>query len=209
MHTPDFRCVTSWLAAALACVVLPSVALQAQTADSTTFRAGQWGAEFAMGGFSSLGVLRFSTPRRAWIGAVTGRLENVERESDPSSPPFPPFGFAFERSGIDLSLGHRWYRDIAPRVQQHVTLGALISGARQNRVAPRQADVSENSVGGGAFADLGAIWMVTQKLSLGAAWNAQLVLGRTTTNGLPEQRQTTTSTTLSLGQVTIRGALYF
>ncbi len=79
------RLLRWWLSSAMLVPLLaaqPSV-MQAQNPDSMTFRSGQWGAEFSLAGsFAGLGVQRFSTPTRAWVASVQGRLQDVSGDTD-------------------------------------------------------------------------------------------------------------------------------
>lgn len=68
-------------------------------------------------------------------------------------------------------------------------------------------------VAGGAFADVGAQWLVAPQLALGASWQAQATVGRQTENRAVPSNVITDATgtllALSLGRVAIRGTLYF
>ncbi len=191
-----------------ACVATLPVALAAQSADTTGFRAGQWGAEVGLdAGFSNLGVLRFSAPGRAWLGVLGARDERISIENempDGSSE----VARSWETSELVLRLGHRWYRSIASSVQQHVTVGGLIGGRRRDTEGPFSTG-PERSFGVGVVADIGAIWMVTRRLSLGAAWNADAIRYRATGGASPAQEYTRSGVELSFGRVDLRAALYF
>ncbi len=176
--------------------------LRAQSSDSTTFRAGQWGAEFALGGYNSLGVMRFSSPTRAWIGALSGQFRSIDDDSNP-----PQAGGVTGSSAMNVQLGHRFYRPATTHVMQHLTVGALAGVTRTKVERESGPDTNINSVAG-LFADLGALWMVTRSLSLGAAWTLSATVTRTENNtNFFEQDRTVTN--VSFGQVSIRGALYF
>jgi len=198
---------------AVALCPLAVTAQPAASADSSQFRAGQWGAEFGLGNFASAGVLRFRSPTRAWFGSVSGL---VQRSS--SNDRLRPR----DQSQFDLSLGHRWYRPATPRIWQFATVGALLGYSTTeitiaSSVAGQPMTVvnrlTTERVAGGAFADLGAQWLVTPHLALGASWQAQATVGRQTEDGAVPINTFTdaTGTTLglSLGRVAIRGTLYF
>lgn len=202
--------------AALAVALVPlSVSAQsAAPADSSPFRAGQWGAEFGLGNFSSAGLLRFRSATTAWLGSVSGLVERSSASGDLLRPR--------EQTQFDLSLGHRWYRPATASIWQYATVGALV-GYGTTEVTTRFVVVGQpiNELGqarseriaGGAFADIGAQWLVTPQLALGASWQAQATVGRLTEPdsrpGTGGTEQTSTVLGLSLGRVAIRGTLYF
>ena len=183
----------------------------AASGDTLPFRAGQWGVEFNLGSFTSVGVLRFRAPNRAWVGSV-----GAEYSRTPSASVLADR----KSSRVDLALGHRWLRPVRPTVSQFVTVGALV-GWRQvepatpTSIVPGQttfASPRSSSLVGGLSADLGAQWMVTSSLSLGAQWRAQALISRdrerpATSSSAPDQ--TRTSLGLSVGRVGVLGALYF
>ncbi len=191
-----------------ACVVASPASLAAQSADTTGFVARQWGAEIGINaGFTSLGVLRFSAPNRAWLGVVGANFERNRINEDLSDV---PSGVEIRRywdsADLEVRLGHRWYRSVASSVQQHVTVGGVIAGARRDNGGLFSSE-SDRAIGGGVFADVGALWMVTRRLSLGAAWNAEALGFRATVGEAPQFRRVTTS--IEFGRIDLRGALYF
>lgn len=196
--------------------VLPAFAVRAQApaSDSTGFRAGQWGTEFTLGSNlgnpTGVGALRFHSARRALLLDVLGRVswqsgEALLMESQ-----------TFGR----LRLGTRWYRPVTRQILQSLTLGVLMS--RDQRTQEQRYVVSGDSVktrsniaGGGLFGELGANWMVTSHLSLGAAWHADVTYTRITqrTEGgdpmrLPPNVRST-QWSASLGQLVLRAGVYF
>ena len=189
------------------------VVMTAQEQDSTAFRAGQWGVEFSLGGsFVGLGAQRFSTPKRAWMASVRGRFRDVTGDTDSLSSSL--FDFSLPQANLEqvqLTLGHRWYRSLTDNVLQHVTVGALASTFRETRFRRASPDITSRSIGGGVYAELGAMWMVTQRLSLGAAWTAQATLARSTLENLAPAgtKRRSTSTHIAFGDVRMQGALFF
>lgn len=198
---------------AVALVPLSVTAQPTASADSTPFRAGQWGAEFGLGNFASAGVLRFRSPTKAWFGSASGLVQRSTSDE---------FLRPREQTQFDLSLGHRWYRPVTPRIWQFATVGALVGYGTTELITtvsmvgqPMTAvnRLTTERVTGGAFADLGAQWLVTPQLALGASWQAQATVGRQTEDGAVPRNVITdaTGTTLglSLGRVAVRGTLYF
>jgi hypothetical protein len=182
-------------------------ALSAQDADVLPFRAGQWGAEFiASGGFNGAGVLRFLAPGRALVleGAASRSEIDYQRATDRTL------------TGIQLRLGHRWYRPAHARVVQSLTIG--VSGQRSSERYDENLEVGELSAratSGGAFAEVGAAWMVAPQLSLGASWGGALQYVRSTSviRPVPAPAQTETvrgrQLNATIGQLGLRVSLFF
>ncbi len=180
---------------------------------SLPFRAGQWGAEFGLGSYTSAGFVRFRAPSRAWVGTVSG---DYTRQT--------PEGNLPDRtsSQLDVTAGHRWFRAVLPNVSQFVTLGGVL-GSRRFEATSRQSTFPDpgtvevrstrTSYFAGVVADVGAQWMVTPSLSLGAKWGAQAVVGRDRERFRGSPSSTTdltgTSTSLFLGRIAVLGTLYF
>ena len=189
----------------------------AQASDSLPFRPRQWATEFALGSsFSSVGLVRFLSARRALLLDFGG---SVERESANRSTNQHS---ATNRTDLRLRVGPRWYRPLAPRVARYIAAGlaTTMSRVRSNANSVLQAQgysVEERGTGLGGFGELGALWFVTDHLSLGASWNASLVFRRSTEERQVDSRAPqpqlfrtrVNGTRLDFGQIAVRGALYF
>ncbi|MBL0937651.1 MAG: hypothetical protein IBJ03_02090 [Gemmatimonadaceae bacterium] len=187
----------------------------ANTPDSTNFRAGQWGAEFALGSSldspAGVGVLRFSKPRRAYVLDVSGQVSRQSGDGPGKQ----------SQSTARLRLGTRWYRPLSSRVLQSLTLGALVSSDQrdqQSTFSALQGPLVKSrtmSTGGGVFAELGGTWMVTSQLSLGAAWQGNVLysrFSRRTVNGdssIFGVDGRVTQWSAALGGLGLRAGLYF
>lgn len=197
-------------------VVAVPVAAQtapASTPDSLPFRAGQWGAEFGLGSYTSVGFVRFRSPNRAWVGTLSAEYTRQQPEGNLPDR---------TSSQLDVTAGHRWFRAVLPNVSQFVTLGG-VSGVRRFESSVRQSTFPDPGTievrstrswyFAGVVADVGAQWMVTPSLSLGAKWGAQAVIGRDRERfrGSPSSTADVTGTTSSLflGRITVLGTLYF
>lgn len=208
--------------AALVSVAVATTAspLAAQQADTLPFRAGQWGAEFTAANFSGVGLLRFSNPHRAWLVDVQGQ---VTRQSGGTNS-LSSFDVVSDSEALQLRLGRRFYAPVAPRVVRHVGVGVLGRYASQDArpgafavTAPFSYDESRTDFSGGVFAEVGAQWMITANLGLGAAWSANLQAGRRQVerisaagNAPPERTQSSVNTWgASFGGLAIRGAVFF
>lgn len=152
---------------------------QSATADTTGFRAGQWGAEFTLGTgngvASGVGALRFFSDRRALLLDVNGRFTRASGDA-------PLRG---TESSLNLRIGPRWYRPVKGRVLQYISVGVIAShDRRENPIFTSSLDPitqwTMKSYGGGAFGEVGGSWMVTSQLSLGASWQGAVQYGRNT-----------------------------
>lgn len=167
-----------------------------QPEDSVAFRRGQWAAEFAAGTEArSLGVLRFLSPRRALVLDGSGGYFKASREQGPES----------SNRELQVRLGVRWFRAVAPRVRQYFTLGAS-GGVRREQQQYQAPDLSPEtertfrSLVGGGFANIGGMWLATEHLAHGANWEAAYSYSRSTVRDeAPASATRTTTHGLSVG----------
>lgn len=183
----------------------PNTPPPAAVRDSLPFRAGQWGAEFMIDdGTTGVGVLRFRSPRRAWMLDASFSADWYE-----SSYPYTT-----DESGrsifVTLRAGPRRYRPIAQQAATYYGLGLTGSygwtGTGDN-------DQRENW-GAGVFGELGGVYFVTRRLSLGAKASVYGIwISSRTRWPLPPPSPPAVSWDrrfiLSLSPVRIVGALYF
>lgn len=127
---------------------------QAPAADSTGFRAGQWGAELSLGSnlgnTAGAGALRFHTARRALLLDMTRQV--LRQSGDAPLSQTETFG--------RLRLGTRWYRPVTRQVLQSFTVGVLVSRDQREQqqlylVTGESVQSRFSSTGGGLFAELG------------------------------------------------------
>jgi hypothetical protein len=168
--------------------------------DSLPFRAGQWGAEFAIDdGTVGLGVLRFRSPRRAWLLDAAFNAGWSDEESS--------FGSG-NRTNVFVRVrtGPRAYRPIHAASAGYVGIGltGAYSWAGSENEYRRLWDA-------GLFGELGALYFVTPHLSLGAqiGLSARYTESRQRLSGpgLPIDWDRLVS--VGVGSVRIVGALYF
>jgi hypothetical protein len=173
-------------------------------ADSLPFRAGQWGAEFAVdNGMVGLGALRFRSPRSAWLVDAMLALGGAEGESSAGDEEDRRSTF------VSLRTGPRRYRPLGRSVASFVGAGLLGSYAWQELSA---ADRRETTWQAGLYGELGAAYFVTDRLSLGAQASVDATYGGSRTvidlellsSESSEQRWQ-----LSTSRVRIIGGLYF
>jgi len=135
----------------------------AQQVDSLPFRAGQWGAEFTAADFRGVGVLRFTSPRHAWLIDVQGRFTRQSGDADQ----IERFEVVTDSDALQLRVGWRRYGMLAPRVVRHVGFGVLgrYASSEQGSGAfsispPFWFDASRLDYSVGAFAEVGAQWLM-------------------------------------------------
>lgn len=171
----------------------------AMALDSLPFRRGQWGAEFAIDdGTLGLGVLRFRSTRTAW-------LLNASVGADWSKSDAPFEAYSMTSIFVNLRAGPRRYRPLAPAVAAYVGTG--LSGGYLWSERP---DSWRRGWNAGVFGELGGVYFVTRRLSLGARVEASA--------GYFEHRQASATIPtphrdrhfgIGLSPVRIVGGLYF
>lgn len=135
----------------------PNAVPPAAVADSLPFRAGQWGAQFAINdGTIGLGVLRFRSARKAWLLDASLGASWSDIES--------PFDDDIRRSVfVRLRAGPRRYRPIATGSAAYLGMG--LTGSYGWLASD---DTRAHTWDAGVFGELGAVYFVTRRLSLGA-----------------------------------------
>lgn len=181
----------------------PAARLAGQETRPDTFRKGQWGTDFFVGGgFSGAGVVRFRSPTRAWVFDLSGGITSLRDSSNSQA-------LTMTRYGLSARFGPRRYHAIAPHLYRTVTFG--VSGSyNHDKDELNTSTFRVTNLGAGLFADLGAQWMVTPHLSLGATWGARADYTHRSSSQAVGGNDTTGHTlSLSFGAVGLRGALYF
>jgi hypothetical protein len=163
----------------------------AQSPDSLPFRRGQWGAQVEGNlDVARVGVLRFSSPRRAWVldGVLSGSAEHgvssiFQRASD---------GTVFEDSSdqrgagasATIRLGRRAYLPAGRSVHLYRGAGVKTSLSRW-RARMRGVARPSDSWGwdAGVFAELGLAYRVSPRFAIGAAGGAEATYGQFASTG--------------------------
>ena len=177
----------------------PNVGQPAVAIDSLPFRRGQWGAEFSIDdGTVALGVLRFRSARTAWQLNANGAVNWSK-----SDPPFD--AYSGTTMFVNLLAGPRRYRPLAPAVAAYVGTG-LIGGYLWSKYT----DGWREGWNSGVYGELGGVYFVTRRLSLGARVQASASYGehRQASVGLPTVHRDR-DFGIGLSPVRIVGALYF
>ena len=155
---------------ALALSLLPMcLAAQETSGDTSGFHSGQWGVQVGTSGsLVNVGILRFSSPRSAWMLLVdfSGQFLNGSQTSAGTTTD------ANERFvNVLVGVGKRFYQAPRHKVRSFQSIG--VAGSYQ--------DQKQNFSGtpyrfgtwsAGPFAEVGAGYWVTPNLSLGATGTA-------------------------------------
>jgi len=196
----------------LACfcvLVAPVRTLGAQTvADTATasFRQGEWGVGFILrSGVNEGGVLRFSTPTRAWV--LDGSA-SYDRQSQSGSQLFADRN---DRSWfLSGQFGPRWYHAVTGHVVRYLGLG--VSGAySQTKFSSTPSRSELWSLG--AYGEAGMQYMITRYLGLG--WRGTVTASRSETKGVEQVAPGVTNTVRAIGYqvrldaVQLTGTIYF
>src|SRR5438045_2772814 len=142
-------------------------------AQETPFRAGQWAAEFTGGTFSSLGVLKFKSPTRALVLDVSVSGDHREEFAGDTVDTINSNAF------IRVQLGRRAYRPVAEKIVAQHTLGLLGAFEHDASTNPFLGSTHTTQWGGGPFAEVGAVYLLTPHLGIGATGTASITYGRT------------------------------
>jgi len=187
---------TALAVAALAPALAPGVGF-AQAAERSPFHARQWGADFVVAfGFAGAGAIRFMAPDRAVVMDLQGDISTSTSNGG---------GARGNVNSAELSLGVRRYRGLAPSVQLFHTLGLQVDYSHSYAAA---GPTTTNGWGAGVFGDLGAGWMVSPHLMVGASWRVDALYTHTSTM-TPGGTTSGHQLELSFGAVSLMGQLFF
>ncbi len=177
--------------------------------DSLPFHRGQWGALINLGGFigSGGGFLRFRNANHAWVLDGSVSLQRSHNQTDTSGT----FLASSTQSGgsVSLRLGSRSYHPVSRHVDRQFTFGITGQYGRANQYGSGgYGSEHSSSVGAGVFAELGAEWLVTSHLALGAACSASLGFQWSHVVSRPYDSRGN-GISASAGGIQLRGAFYF
>ncbi|HVH10351.1 MAG TPA: hypothetical protein VM736_11190 [Gemmatimonadales bacterium] len=173
-----------WLTAMA--VSVPSLAAAQVVAPSDTlpFRHGQWAAQFGGGlNFASLGLLRFTTPSRAWLidvrfdghhSHITTHLRDTLLLNDFTST-----------AGLNARAGRRFYQSRGKSVAVFQSVG-LLGGYAHYCSGQTGASVAlplgfcNNGWNAGVFGELGGDYFISPRFSVGGIAGVTFSYERTT-----------------------------
>ncbi len=179
--------------------------------DTLPFRRGQWAMQFG-GGFSiaTLGVLGFTSPKRAWLidAALGGGHEHTTIHV--TSPTDTVLSSFESNASISLRLGRRFYQGPGQKIVSFQTLGFL-GGFSHNRESPSfgGASAEMNGWSAGLFGEMGAAFFVASKLSLGGTATATLTYTRSKTQSSTGDRSIAWSYQGSAPGIRFVATIYF
>lgn len=169
------QCSVALLATVLIAAFAAPAALTAQPlpTDSLPFRPGQWAVQFSTWGGGGLGALRFRSPSSAWV--ADGMVEARDYHSSDGRR---------REAMTSVRAGLRSYRTVVPRVARYHGGGITATYAHyETELEPEQHEYKSRGGGGGLYGELGAEFLITAHLSLGANASASAIVGgRTVTN---------------------------
>ena len=177
--------------------------------DSLAFRRGQWGAIVAIDQrVAALGVLRFRSPRTAWV--LNANASGIAGETDLDMPDAEQDSKA---AGFGARLGLRRYRPLERRVAAYS--GAGVTGtASFLDVQPSAGDeLSARMYGAGLYGELGVEYRAARYVAIGVRSLAD-VTGRWGSETRTTGAGTTTRTDrrevgASIGRLEVLATLYF
>jgi hypothetical protein len=195
---------------ALVGLLLPAVGRAQQTSQDSSglpFHRGQWAAQFAIdGGFAGIGALRFRSPSSAWLLDSRAALRDSRSDSNDAAKTTDVQG------DVLLRVGLRRYSPVGHSVSAFRTAGLI---GNYTRVTSANDFFSSelSQLRGGIFGELGAAYLVSSHLSLGAAASGEVTYGINHLISRPPATEPSQSSmhvlTASGGTVRVLGTLYF
>lgn len=160
---------------------VPLAAQESPIPDSTAFRRGQWAAQFGGGvSLATLGVLRFTSSRSAWLfdvllsgGHSHSKVTFLSLSGDTTIDSFT------SNAGITLRIGRRFYRGARSGgpVTPFVGIGVL-GGFTHSASGDGSGAFESNGWTTGTFGELGGTYRATDHFSLGAGAEVGITYGR-------------------------------
>jgi len=207
--------------AASALIAFASVA-EAQDStrvDSLPFRKGQWAGQFtASSEHRNVGVLRFRSPRVAWL--INGDVV-LSARTDQGSGQVDTVTYSDRdqrtASSASVRLGRRAYRPLAFHAAGFYSLG-IIGGGGWSRDTQRFTTspqipgtggqtVSQSEWHAGVFGELGGTYLIIEHVSLGMITSLEGVYSATRASGSEERKGHAVS--LSSDVLSIVATVYF
>jgi hypothetical protein len=160
---------------ALLAAAVPDDAAGAQEGSDSLFRAGAWAVQITVGGGAftrpleqaSVGVLRFASPRRAWM--LDAFVEHAQRRQRVVPSPSE----VRRETDVTLRGGLRSHTPAGRRVMTFAGAG-LLAGYRRDS----QGTVVLPTWRGGAYGEFGATFRPSPRFAVGAVTDARLTYAR-------------------------------
>jgi hypothetical protein len=174
---------------AVALFLLPGLLAAQQTpADTTGFHAGQWALQFGAGfNVANLGILRFSSPRSAWMLLLDAHVEFLSGTSTDFNgvPSDAEDRTVFFAAGV----GKRFYQAPRHKVRSFQSVGLVGSYSDQNQTFSG-AVFKNTQWRAGLMGELGAGYWVTPNLSLGGTASVSGGYGKRISENSPRSSKT-------------------
>jgi hypothetical protein len=153
------RCIRYYLVAAATLIASRGAIAQAAR-DSIGPRQGTWGVEASYGSFTGASLLRFSSPRAAWLLGASFALG--QQTSDEAVDFFGNTTRTTHTLGmVEIRAGRRWWTgELTEAMRPFVGLG--LGGSYANFSSTRQT-------AGSVIGELGATYFFGSHVSLGGA----------------------------------------
>ena len=183
---------------AIGTLTLPAAA-RAQGDQALGFRAGQWGADFQVaGGFTGAGAIKFTSPTRAWLVDLGSQVVHASGTQ-------PGIVGSISGTSVNLSVkvGRRMYGTITHRVAPWTAVGVTASYGWL-----RSTTDTVTSFGAGVFGSLGATWLITPHLGVGAQWSLIFNYSHQSTSGSVGTTKDN-AINITLPNMALAGQLYF
>lgn len=189
----------------VSCLIALTMEARAQGDEPLGFRSGQWGADFQVqGGFTGAGAIKFTSPTRAWVldlgTAVVHASANLPGTSATS---------AGTSVNLSMKAGRRMYGTITHRVAPWTALGVTAVYAWQRATSGDTVLQHSNTAGAGLFGSLGATWLITAHLGVGAQWSLLLNYAHQSFTSNVSGTSTVNSISVSIPNVALAGQVYF
>jgi hypothetical protein len=141
-------------------------AQESTSSDTTRFHGGQWAMQFG-GGSSlfSLGVLRFTGPRRAWLLDVSTSAQFLDAKTTDKLGGTTTAGDE-QFVDVDVRIGKRFYQTPHRKVVSFQTL-AVEGGFSDQMVDVPQGNIRRTISYTGLGFEIGGAYMLTSSVSLG------------------------------------------
>ena len=187
------------------CLVALTREARAQGDESLGFRSGQWGADFQVqGGFTGAGAIKFTSPTRAWVLDLGTGVVHASANL---------FGASGTSAGtsvnVSVKAGRRMYGAITHRVAPWTALGVTAIYSWQRATSGDTVLQHSNTSGAGLFGSIGATWLITSHLGVGAQWSLLLNYAHQSNTSNVGGTSTVNSISVSIPNVALAGQLYF
>ena len=178
------------------------VIAKSQESDSLHFRKGQWAIESSFG-YSSLGLLRFLSPRSAIVVDVSGYFRAEKRRYEADTDPDARSAY----SNMGVQLGRRAYRPLSANAATLFSTGLAV-----NRSTQTEGYMRDVTMAYGLFFEAGGAWFPIRRLSIQVLAGSSAVYTRGKTDYSDNQFVSDYSTTgYSINPVTatVSATFYF